>query len=310
MISSTYKAQVDLLLQVLPYVAKEKLFALKGGTAINLFVRDMPRLSVDIDLTYLPLDSRDDALKNIEAGLKRIKADLEKNVPDVKVHTVPLNGGTDVKLNCQGKNAQIKIEVNTITRGNVFPIELMQVVDSVQDEFDKFAAINVVSLAELYGGKICAAVDRQHPRDIFDVKLLLDNEGFTDEIWQGFMIGMISHYKPISELLSPILKNQKSTFNNQFSGMSSVDFSYKDYETTRATLIETIQKRLTDNDKKFVLSFEMGEPNWDLFPHKVLKDLPAIKWKLLNIEKLKKVNPKKHEQIIVDLKKSLEMEAK
>jgi hypothetical protein len=225
-------------------------------------------------------------------------------------NTVPLNGGTDVKLNCQGQGAQIKIEANTITRGNVFPTELMQVGDSVQEEFDKFAAINVVSFAELYGGKICAAVDRQHPRDIFDIKLLQENEGFTDEIWQGFMIGMISHYKPISELISPILKNQKSAFDNQFSGMTSVDFSYEDYETTRATLIETIQKRLTDNDKKFLLSFEMGEPNWDLFLHKVLKYLPAIKWKLLNIEKLKKANPKKHEQMIVDLKKSLEMEAK
>ena len=205
MISTTYKAQVDLLLQVLPYVAKEKIFALKGGTAINLFVRDMPRLSVDIDLTYLPLDSRENALQNIQDGLNRIKVDIEKNGPEVKVHTVPLNGGTDVKLNCQGKNAQIKIEVNTITRGNVFPTQLMQVVDSVQAEFGKFAAINMVSLAELYGGKICAAIDRQHPRDIFDVKLLLENEGLTDEIWDGVKIGMISHYKPLNELLSPIL---------------------------------------------------------------------------------------------------------
>jgi predicted nucleotidyltransferase component of viral defense system len=305
MILATYKAQVDLLLQVLPYVAKEKNFALKGGTAINLFVRDMPRLSVDIDLTYLPLHSREDALNNIQDGLNRIKVDIEKNVPEVKVHTVPLNGGTDVKLNCQGKNAQIKIEVNTITRGNVFPTQLMQVVDSVQDEFGKFAAINVVSLAELYGGKICAAIDRQHPRDVFDVKLLLENEGLTDEIWDGVKIGMISHYKPINELLSPILKDQKSAFDNQFAGMTSVEFTYDDYEKTRVTLNDTIQQRLTDDERKFLLSFEMGEPDWKLFPHSVLKYLPAIKWKLLNIQKLKKDNPKKHEQMVTDLKKTL-----
>jgi predicted nucleotidyltransferase component of viral defense system len=305
MILAIYKAQVDLLLQVLPYVAKEKIFALKGGTAINLFVRDMPRLSVDIDLTYLPLDSREDALKNIQDGLNRIKVDIEKNVPGVKVHTVPLNGGTDVKLNCQGKNAQIKIEVNTITRGNVYPTQLMQVVDSVQDEFGKFAAINVVSLAELYGGKICAAIDRQHPRDVFDVKLLFENEGLTNEIWDGVKIGMISHYKPINELLSPILKDQKSAFDNQFAGMTSVEFSYDDFENTRAVLIDTIQKRLTDDEKKFLLSFEMGEPDWKLFPHSVLKDLPAIKWKLLNIKKVKNDNPKKHEQMVSDLKKTL-----
>src|SRR5690554_1536588 len=302
MITAAYRAQVDLLLQILPYVSKEEIFALKGGTAINLFIREMPRLSVDIDLTYLPLDSRSDALKNIQDGLGRIKTDLEKNLSGVKINSVPLSGGTDVKLNCQGKGAQIKIEVNTITRGNVFPTQLMQVVDSVQDEFDKFAAAKVVSMAELYGGKICAAIDRQHPRDLFDVKLLLENEGFTNEIWEGVKIGLISHYKPISELLSPILKDQKSAFDNQFAGMTAVEFSYNDYETTRALLIQTIGERLTSEDKQFLLSFEGGEPNWKLFPIPVLKDLPAIQWKLINIAKLKENNPQKHEQMVKNLK--------
>lgn len=307
MISSTYRAQVNLLLEVLPYVSKEKLFALKGGTAINLFVRELPRLSVDIDLTYLPINTRGVALKDIQEGLSRIKADIESNKPEVRVHPVPLNDETDVKLNVQSKNAQIKIEVNTITRGIVFPTRLMQVVDSVQDEFGKFAAINVVSLAELYGGKICAATDRQHPRDIFDVKLLLENEGLTDEILDGVKIGMISHYKPIHELLYPILKNQRSAFENQFAGMSRVAFSYDDYEQTRAVLVETLQRRLTDLDKKFLLSFEQGEPEWDLFPYPILKDLPAIRWKLINIEKLRKSNPAKHKQMVNKLKISLDM---
>lgn len=267
----------------------------------------MPRLSIDIDLAYLPIDSHEVALRNIEEGLNRIKTDIENNLPDVKVRTVPLKGETDVKLNIQGKNAQIKIEVNSITRGNVFPTELMQVVDSVQDEFDKFAAINVVSLAELYGGKICAAIDRQHPRDMFDVKLLLENEGITDKIWDGVKIGLISHYKPISELLSPILKNQKSAFDNQFAGMTFVEFTYNDYLQIRTILTETLQNRLTENDKKFLLSFEHGEPNWDLFPLPALKDLPAIRWKLLNIQKLKNDNPEKHSLSVENLLKGFEM---
>jgi len=305
MIKEEYRNQVELLLQVLPYVAKEKNFALKGGTAINLFVRDMPRLSVDVDLTYLPLDTRTDALNNIQEGLSKIKTELENNIQNLRVSTVSLNGGTDVKLNCQGQNAQIKIEVNTITRGNIFPTKLMQVTDVVQDEFDKFAAINVVSMAELYGGKICAAVDRQHPRDIFDVRLLLDNEGFNDEIWQGFKVGLISHYKPISELISPILKDQKSAFETQFAGMTSVEFSYEDYINTRNELIEIIKNKLSSDDKKFILSFEMGEPQWELFPIPVLKDLPAVQWKLININKLKKVNPNKHHTMIEKLKTAL-----
>ena len=305
MISPIYRAQVDLLLQVLPYVAKEETFALKGGTAINLFVREMPRLSVDIDLTYLSVDSRDVALKNIQEALNRIKADIRKNIPEVTVHPVPLNGNTDVKLNCQSRDAQIKIEVNTITRGNIFPTELMQVVDSVQDEFGKFAAINVVSLAELYGGKICAAVDRQHPRDLFDVKLLLENEGINDNIWEGFKIGLISHYKPVNELLSPILKGQKSAFEKQFAGMTYLTFTYGDYENTRKTLVDSIQQRLTDDDKRFLLSFETGMPEWNLLPHESVKELPAVKWKLINIQKLREINPRKHEAMITSLKKTL-----
>lgn len=305
MISETYKRQVELLLQILPYVAKEKIFALKGGTAINLFVRDMPRLSIDIDLTYLPIDSRTDALNNIQEGLNRIKSDLEKNIPRIKVHSVPLSEGSDVKLNCQCKNAQIKIEVNTITRGTVFPTELMQIQESVQDEFDKFAAINVVSLAELYVGKICAAIDRQHPRDVFDIKYLLDNEGITDEIWKGFIIGLISHYKPIYELLAPTLKDQSLAFDKQFSGMSSEDFSYTDFEQTRKSLIEIIQERLTEDEKRFLLSFENSKPNWDLFTQKNAKDLPAVKWKLQNINKLKKTNIKKHDHMLNNLKEIL-----
>jgi len=70
----TYRQQVSLLLSVLPEVAKERCFALHGGTAINLFIRNMPRLSVDIDLTYLPIENREPSLKNIAEALQRNKS--------------------------------------------------------------------------------------------------------------------------------------------------------------------------------------------------------------------------------------------
>src|SRR5580698_5647900 len=85
MANETYKTQVRLLLRVLPEVAKETCFALHGGTAINLFVRDMPRLSVDIDLTYIPIEDRATSLAHIDAALDRIKASVEKIVPNVRV---------------------------------------------------------------------------------------------------------------------------------------------------------------------------------------------------------------------------------
>jgi len=302
MIFQKYKAQVDLLLQILPYVADEEIFALNGGTAINLFIRELPRLSVDLDLTYLPFDTREFAFQNIHDALGRIKKAIESAIKGLKVTTVPFNGGTYVKLNCQYQNAQIKIEVNTTTRGHFLPTRFMQVTDKVQDEFGKFAAINIVSHAELYGGKICAALDRQHPRDLFDVRLLLDNERFTKEVRYGFIVGLLSHKKPIHELIKPILKDQKSAYDSQFSGMTAIEFSYDDYENTRNQLIEKINESLTEEDKKLIYSFEKGNPDWEMFPYKVINDLPAVQWKLLNINKLIKKDPYKHEQLVKALK--------
>ncbi len=305
MISATYRAQFELLLKILPYVAREDIFALTGGTAINLFVRDLPRLSVDIDLTYLQFDTRDRALKNIHEGLGRIKKNIEKSIHGLNVNTVPLAAGTDVKLNCQYPDAQIKIEVNTITRGHLFPVRFMKVSESAQNEFGKFAAMNIVSHAELFGGKICAALDRQHPRDLFDIKLLLNNEGITDDIWHSCIIALFSHHKPVHELLDPVYKNQESAFYQQFSGMTKIEFDYKDYEETRTKLSESLKKNMTERDKRLIYSFENGQPDWSLFPYERIKEFPAIRWKLSNLQKPIKEKPDKHRSMMLKLEEVL-----
>lgn len=85
MIAQNYSRQVALLLRVIPEIAKESCFALHGGTAINLFIRDLPRLSVDIDLTYLPIEDRDSSIKNINDALSRIKDSIENNLARIIV---------------------------------------------------------------------------------------------------------------------------------------------------------------------------------------------------------------------------------
>jgi len=306
MINSPYKAQVELLLRVLPYIAKEDIFALKGGTAINLFIRELPRLSVDIDLTYLPLNSRSTALEDISNGLLRIKNDLTKSIPDIQVTRLPQSDGQEAKLSCKLGNAQIKIEVNTTIRGYVTSPRLMSVTDAVQSEFGLFAAINVVSQGELYGGKICAALDRQHPRDLFDIQKLFEHEGLTEEIKIGFIAALLGSNRPINEILNPNLQDQKATFESQFAGMTSDSFSYDDFETTRTQLIKEIHQYLTDDDRKLLLSFKAGEPNWTLYPLDGLQNMPAVKWKLQNVKKLMS-DSKKHTQQLDKLKDSLGM---
>ena len=294
MISETYRAQVDLLLQVLPHVAKEESFALKGGTAINLFVHDFPRLSVDIDLTWLPFDDRTTALAGITDSLQRVKERVESTIPSCRVALVPQSDGQEAKLTCQTQNAQIKVEVNTTIRGNLLPPRMMDVVDKVEDDFGRFVSVNVVSTAELFGGKICAALDRQHPRDLFDVHHMMQNDGLTDEIRMGFIAMLLSHGRPIHEMIRPNFQDQKTAFESQFAGMTFAPFSYVDFEATREHLVQEINKSWTDNDRAFLLSFKRGEPDWSLLPLENLPRMPAVQWKLMNIQKLLKQNPDKH----------------
>jgi predicted nucleotidyltransferase component of viral defense system len=297
MINQSYLNQADLLLQVIPQIAQETNLALKGGTAINLFLRNMPRLSVDIDLTYLPFDNRETALTNISDSLGRIRERITKSIPGITVnnHTIE---GNDIKLLVQSQNAQIKVEVNTITRGHLHPVRLLQVNELVQERFQKFAAIQVVSDAELFGGKICAALDRQHPRDLFDVFLLFQESGYNENVKYGFIQALVSHMRTMHEVLHPHLLDQRTAFDNQFQGMSDIDFTYEDFENTREILIETVNLSLTDTDRSFLLSFKRGEPDWNQFPVKGLKDMSAVQWKLLNLQNLIKSNPGKHKELL------------
>jgi predicted nucleotidyltransferase component of viral defense system len=180
-----YRRQAALLVKAIPLVAVETCFALKGGTAINLFVRDMPRLSVDIDLTYLPIADRVASLREIDAGMRRIAVSLGRGIPAARVSPITLQGENCVtKLIVRAEAVQIKIEVTPVLRGCVYKPAIRTVSAPVEDQFG-FAEIQVVSFPDLYAGKIVAALDRQHPRDLFDVRDLLSNEGIDDPAAQG-----------------------------------------------------------------------------------------------------------------------------
>ena len=120
-----YRRQVQLLIRVLPSIAEEACFALKSGTAINLFVRDMPRLSVDIDLTYLPVQPRAKSLAAIDAAMKRIADRIRTTIPGAQVTQTALRPENAVyKLLVRAGGVQIKIEVTPVLRGCVYDPEL------------------------------------------------------------------------------------------------------------------------------------------------------------------------------------------
>lgn len=198
-----YVEQTRLMLRVLPFVAKEECFALKGGTAINFFVRDMPRLSVDIDLVYLPINSREKALAGISAALKRIKADALRGLGQGFTVQEGVVAGMTSKLFVKGPGGMVKVEPNFVLRGTVSAPAKRATSKKVAATFNLSASIMTADSADLYGGKICAALDRQHPRDLFDIKVLLENEGITPEIRKAFVVYLAGHPRPMNEVIEP-----------------------------------------------------------------------------------------------------------
>ncbi len=280
----------------MPSVYRIKDFAVHGGTAINLFHKDMPRYSIDIDITYIPIEDREKSLKTINAHLLELKQMIEKTIPGIKV--VPK---LDVwKLQCIKDRASVKIEVNGTKRGIVGSTVDMNLCAKAQSEFQMSCRARIVSFSQLYGGKISAALDRQHPRDLFDCKYMPLNA--IDQAKDGLLFSLIGSGKPIIESLQPNPIDQTEALKNQFEGMTDVPFSYEDYKVTRKELIEKIDALLTEEDKEFLISFEQGVPAWDKCSAGDLSAYPSVKWKMQNILKLKDTNPKKYNEGVEKLR--------
>jgi len=299
-----YHDQAALLIRVLPHVAAESCFALKGGTAINLFIRDFPRLSVDIDLTYLPLEERNVSLQNISSALRRIAKAVTTTVQgsNVSHRQLPKTDFT-VRLVVRTPEAQIKIEQNLIIRGTVFPPEERELCQGAQDLFQAFVSVNTCSVPDLYGGKICAALDRQHPRDLFDIKVLFENGGITPDILTAFIVYLVSHNRPMAELLAPNMLDITDLFENELRGMTKVPVKLDELLSVRDDLISIILKKLSPDQKEFIISVKEGTPKWELLGvDQNVALLPAIQWKLRNINRMAS---QKHKESLEKLKSIL-----
>ena len=288
----SYAAQVALLVQILPTVAKEDCFALKGGTAINLFYRDLPRLSVDIDLTYLPLEPRNEALGNINAAMERLAGSITL-IPGIETKRIPGGGEGATRVQARKQGVTVKIETTPVTRGVVFEPGLKRVASTVEDQFG-FAEMNLVSFEDIYGGKICAALDRQHPRDLYDIAKLYENEGLTDDLFRAFLVYAASSKRPLCELLNPNLSDLTNIYAAQFVGMTKEAVPLEELEVARLQLIADIQSRLDGNTTAFLRGLQKGEPDFTLIDLPNAAELPAIRWKLMNIKKFMTVNPTRH----------------
>jgi len=287
---SPFFKQALAMVEVLPFVFNEDCFGLKGGTAINLFHREMPRLSVDIDLTYLPIKSREESLRDISESLRRIGQKIKSAVGGKHIH-YQTNQDTNLawKMVVSDRGGDVKIEPNLVFRGTVYPCENLKLVKSAQNLFEASITAKCLSKADLYGGKICAALERQHPRDLYDIWLMFEQEkGLPDPIRKAFVVYACSGKRPIHEILNPREKDIEKVFGTDFQGMTSIPVKIHDLLEVRKELITRIRTELTGEEREFFLSVKSGEPDWGKMGISGLEKLPAIQWKIQNIKRMDK----------------------
>jgi len=297
--SDLYRRQVALLIRLIPLVAEEDCFALKGGTAINLFVRDLPRLSVDIDLAYLPIADREASLQQVDAALKRIANRAQKVIGNVQIQAQPKAGSIWLtRLTIHGPASRVIVEVTPVLRGCVFPPEIRAVTNSVEEQFG-FAQTRLVSFADLYAGKMVAALDRQHPRDLFDIRELLANEGINDDLRRAFLVYLVSHGRRMSEILCPTRKDLQAEFEHHFVGMTTNPIDLDELYAARESLIETLVAQMPQPHRQFLISLKAtGKADWDGLGISDAQELPAVKWRLQNLEK---IEPSKRREMVTRL---------
>ena len=302
--NQVYLDTARLMIQVAPLVFADNLFALKGGTAINLFVRDMPRLSVDLDLVFVDHRlGRDEALARINDAIRKAVDQLKKRGFQTHAATVPDAGET--KLFVRRDQLEVKVEVNFVLRGTVHPIRSTSLTPKAKETLLADLELPVVSLPDLYGGKLVAALDRQHPRDLFDVMELFLHGGITPEIRRSFVVYLASHNRPVHEVLFPNLRDISGEYENTFKGMTTEPVALKALVSARERMIAELNAGLDAAEREFLLSLSRNEPNWDLLGIEHLEQLPGIRWKLENLGRLAKANPKKLKEQAQELERLL-----
>ena len=306
MTNKAYVETVRLLLAATPDIFHAPCFALKGGTALNLFVQEVPRLSVDLDVVYAPhATERGAALEEIAAALDAAQKRLA--AIGVTSDLISTKDGDEVKLLIRRDRSQVKVEVNHVFRGTVLPVELRRLVKTARNLFTTELSVPTLAVPELYGSKLVAAMDRQHPRDLYDVRGMYQGFGLSADIVECFVCYLAGHNRPIHEVLFSRDSNMAPAFENEFAGMTGEPISLAELVTTRERLRRELPAALTDAQRRFLFSLANAEPEWGLMSCSHLSELPALRWKLQNLAKLKKTNPRKLQQQADELKSQLEM---
>lgn len=288
--NDTYLTTARLLVEIAPVVFESGNFALKGGTAINLFLREMPRLSVDLDLVFTDhRPSRTEALTAINEALRTARDRLADR--GLKVQALSARDMGETRLLVQRDAVSVTVEVNTVIRGTAYPTQTMGLSPAASDALMADLELTLLSTDEIYGGKLVAAMDRQHPRDLFDVMELFTHGGITRGVSRAFVVYLASHNRTIHEVLFPTPKDIRLAYESSFVGMTAGPVTLESLLATRERLFRELPATLDANERQFLRTLVRAEPDWSLLDIAHLEDLPAIRWRLQNLQEFSRKSP-------------------
>jgi len=247
--------------------------------------------------------TREQALAAISGELKEIQNRIRAVGIDSRI------GGSETeesKLLLERSGVRVKIEVNHIFRGTLLDTMERPVVQEAQDLFFSELKLPVLNEHELYASKLVAAMDRQHPRDLFDVIGLYENGGLTAEVIECFVGYLAGHNRPVHEVLFAREVEIQQTYGNEFNGMTREPVELQRLLDIRERLFRELPRALSKANRSFLMSLVAAEPDWEQMSITHLREMPAVRWKLQNLERLRSVNPAKFEEQAEQLRAAFE----
>jgi hypothetical protein len=158
----------------------------------------------------------------------------------------------------------VKVEVNHVFRGTVLPVETQRLAEEARKLFTTELSVPALATPELYGSKLAAAMNRQHPRDLFDVCRLFERGGLTADVVECFVCYLAGHNRPVHEVLFSRDQDMSMAFGNEFTGLTRDPITLAELQEVRRELKKKLPVALTVNQRQFLLGLVTGEPDWEL----------------------------------------------
>ena len=271
--------QAEWLGSLCPALAPESCFALKEGTALSVYWFDYPRLSVDLDLVFVPRKSREEFQTLTHEALHRVQSRIRNLYPAATLRTEPLPGSSAAgKVIVAMGPLEVKMEVATVHRETLYPTQVRPVQPQAVPTFGK-TSLPLLSFSETCAGKFNAALTRQHPRDLFDVGVILEHAEISPETRTAFAVNLITQPRPFAHMLNPRLKAIPPEALEILTRMTTQPFRALTLPDNLITLQDTLCRRMPAAHQEFLLSFTHGTPDWSLLEVPHAARLPAVRWR-------------------------------